>query len=392
VTERLERAVEAVLRERTGRDCLFVPSGRMALYLAFRIWLSPGDRVLMSPLNDDVVFFTALAAGLRPVMAPLSSVDGNIDPAAVPSATWSSLAGVLTTNLYGLPDRLHELRARCDMLDIPLIEDAAHAIATEVEGDPVGTFGDAAAFSMSKHIAGAGGVLVFTDRTRRPQLERLREQTTTARSLRQHAVESAKPVGRRVLRHMRLDRPARRVRHRLGLAERTAYRMPLRPLALRAALDTGPDLDRFDPWVRVDLHDYRMRPRPVLLERTLNHLRTLASDRVRRIEGVHALGALDAAASAVAARPQPLFRVPLLVEQRDALVGELADRGIDIGYIYDPPLDDYAGAAFAEPSPAPAVARWWASHVLPIDPLLARPVLDALRTVPTGLRPAAVAR
>jgi hypothetical protein len=392
VTERLERAIEALMRERTGRDCLFVPSGRMALYLAFRTWLSPGDRLLMSPLNDDVVFFTALAAGLRPVMAPLSAVDGNIEPAAVPEATWASLGGVLTTNLYGLPDRLPELQARCATMGIPLIEDAAHAIATELDGRPVGTFGDAAAFSMSKHVDGAGGVLVFADGSQRPQVERLREQTTTARSLRQRAVELAKPAGRRVLRRVRLDRPARRARQRLGLAERTAHRMPLRPLALHAALDGGPDLDRLDPWVRVDLHDYRMRPRPVLLERTLDRLRTLASDRSRRVEGVHALGALAAAAPAAAARPRPLFRVPLLVEERDALVGELADRGIDVGYVYDPPLDDYAGAAFAEPSPSPAVACWWASHVLPIDPLLARPVLDALRTMPTGLRPAAVAR
>jgi hypothetical protein len=35
-----------------------------------------------------------------------------------PDATWSSLGGVLTTNLYGLPDRVTELRARCDRLGI----------------------------------------------------------------------------------------------------------------------------------------------------------------------------------------------------------------------------------------------------------------------------------
>ena len=32
----------------------------------------------MSPLEDDTVFFGALAAGLRPVMAPVSTHDGNI--------------------------------------------------------------------------------------------------------------------------------------------------------------------------------------------------------------------------------------------------------------------------------------------------------------------------
>jgi dTDP-4-amino-4,6-dideoxygalactose transaminase len=58
-------------------------------------------------------------------MAPVSANSCTIDPAAVPDATWSSLCGVLTTNLYGLPDRVAELRARCDRLGIPLIEDAA---------------------------------------------------------------------------------------------------------------------------------------------------------------------------------------------------------------------------------------------------------------------------
>ena len=62
-------------------------------------------------MDDDVILFVGLAAGLRPVMAPVSANSGTIDPAAVPDATWSSLCGVLTTNLYGLPDRVAELWA-----------------------------------------------------------------------------------------------------------------------------------------------------------------------------------------------------------------------------------------------------------------------------------------
>jgi dTDP-4-amino-4,6-dideoxygalactose transaminase len=88
----------------------------------------------MSPPNDDVILFVVLAAGLRPVMAPVSPADGDIDPAAVSDATRLSLGGVLTTNLSGLPDPVAELAARCD-LGIPLIEDA-HAIQTEVDGRP----------------------------------------------------------------------------------------------------------------------------------------------------------------------------------------------------------------------------------------------------------------
>jgi len=129
------------MASRLDRPCVFLPSGRLALYVALRAWLTPGSKILMSPVTDDVIFFTVLAAGLRPVMAPLSPADGNIEPSLVPDGAWASVNAVLTTNLYGLPDRVVELRARCDRLGIPLIKDAAHAIQTVVAGRRIGTFG-----------------------------------------------------------------------------------------------------------------------------------------------------------------------------------------------------------------------------------------------------------
>jgi len=91
VSEQIERDIEAVLEARIGRECVFMPSGRFAIHLAFQLLLSPGDRILMSPLEDDTVFFGALAAGLRPVMAPMSAHDGNIRIDAIDDETWSTL-------------------------------------------------------------------------------------------------------------------------------------------------------------------------------------------------------------------------------------------------------------------------------------------------------------
>jgi hypothetical protein len=375
----LEAELAAVLAERTGRPCLFVPSARFGLYLALRTWLSPGDRILMSPLDDDVILFVVLAAGLRPVMAPVSAADGNLDPVAVPDSTWSSLGGVLTTNLYGLPDRVVELRGRCDQLGIPLIEDAAHAIQSEVGGQPVGSFGDAAVFSLSKHAAaGGGGVLAFADRGHRPRLEALRDQLQRSRRWR-GAVDLSSPAAERLVYRTRLVRPARYLRRILGLAERSAYRMPLRDPLLEQAVAAGPDLDRFDPWVRVDLHHYAEAPRAFQLRRMLANLRGLDRQRPHRVAGVQRLQALPAAAPAVRLGPvQPLLRVPLLLEDRDAVLVSLLRRQIPVGYVYDPPLDDYAGPRFVEPSPDPEVARWWARRVLPVDPLDADRVLGVL--------------
>jgi hypothetical protein len=394
LTEAGEIEIEALLRERTGRDCLYVPSGRLGLYLAFVTWLAPGARVLMSPVDDDVVLFTVLAAGLRPVMAPLSPEDGNIDPDGVPHATWKSIDAVLTTNLYGLPDRLPELRERCDRLGAVLIEDAAHALHTDMAGRPVGSYGEVSVFSLSKHALGVGGVISFRDDARRHELARMRDENVAERPLRVRVSDVYRPRALAVLERLRLRAPLRWARRRLGREERREHRMPLRREQLSAAVPEARDLDHFDPWVRVDKHDYRLRQRADMLAGTVERLRDPELDR-SRIEGVVRTRGLEAAAPAVnAGDPLPLFRVPLLVRDRDAAAAALAVAGHPLHYVYDPPLDDYAGDLFVDPSPAPQVARWWSKHVLPIDPLRAESALEALRVagaltaavVPSGVR------
>jgi hypothetical protein len=70
-----------------------------------------------------------------------------------------------------------------------------------------------------------------------------------------------------------------------------------------------------------------------------------------------------------------LFRVPLLIADRAEMIARLERRVVGIGYIYDPPLDDYAGDEFVEPSAAPEIARRWAGRVFPADPLEAERVM-----------------
>lgn len=389
---RFEGEIEAILERRTGRTSLYFPSGRLALYAALRVLIRPRSKILMSPVTDDVIFFTVLAAGLRPAMAPLSAEDGNIDPSAVPEATWREIGGVLTTNLYGLPDRVQDLRARCNLLQIPLIEDVAHAIESDVDGRPVGTFGDAAAFSLAKHGSrqSGGGVLVC-DADRRGEIDRIRAGLLVPRPMKLRALEAIRPSAKRALGLIGLLSLARGVRDVIKVEERTGYRMDLRARALREAIAAGPDLDRFDPWVRVDRALYRMQQSAAEIAEALRCLREVPKQRARRLEGVRRLAELDVAAPGVRSQTaQPLFRVPLLVKNRDELVAKLARREITIWCIYDPPLDDYAGDEFADPSALPSMARWYARHVLPIDPLQAEPVLAAFRELAGELEPAPV--
>ncbi|MGW4204976.1 DegT/DnrJ/EryC1/StrS family aminotransferase [Streptomyces sp. NPDC004726] len=371
-------ALEELMRERLGRECLYMPSGRIALYVAMRHWCPPGGRILMSPVNDDVIFFVAIAAGLRPVMAPLRPEDGSIDVDAVPDSVWHGLTAVLTTNLYGNPDPVLELRSRCHLLGIPLLEDCAHAIGTEVEGRLVGTFGNAAGFSLGKHVgAKAGGMLSIADPNLRRPLERARDELLLPGRLVSEIMYGVRPYAEAAVRGLRLASTARAVMKRLGMEEREDIRMALRPEELREALPSAPSLTGFDSWVRVDMHDYRERPGAVRLQR----LDRLLSRLDARLEAYRE-GTVKLLASRWAipgpGPVQPLFQVPLMVEDRDAARALLARHRIITGYLYDPPLDAYAGDDFTDPSPAPEAAAYFGRHALPADPLKADRILAVL--------------
>ncbi|MFC4503724.1 MULTISPECIES: DegT/DnrJ/EryC1/StrS family aminotransferase [Streptomyces] len=376
------KRLEATMRGRLGRECLYVPSCRIGLYVALRHWCPPGGRVLMSPVNDDVIFFVVLAAGLRPVQAPLNPFDASIDVDAVPDEVWGSLSAVLTTNLYGNPDDAPRLRQKCDALGIPLFEDGAHAIGSEVGGRPVGGWGDASVFSLSKHVgAKAGGFLSFADPGLREALEKTCEDLLLPGRRKAELAYAVRPYAEAIVRGLGLRRAAWATMRLLGLMEREDIRMPLRPDELGRAAGAAPDLTAYDSWVRVDMHDYRLRSGPLRLARI--------GRKLDRLDGVLAAcrAGTELLLSTPWARPhsamgpvraQPLFRVPLFVADRDAARAALARRGIVVGYLYDPPLDDYAGAGFTDPSPDPAGARWFARHALPVDPLRARQVVEAL--------------
>lgn len=379
--------LEGRMRDRLGgRECLYVPSCRLGLYLALRHWCEPGGRVLMSPVNDDVIFFVVLAAGLRPVQAPLDPRDGSIDPAAVPESVWRGLSAVVTTNLYGNPDPAPELRARCDRLGIPLIEDAAHAIGSTVGGRPVGTYGEASVFSLSKHTAAkTGGFLALADPAQREELAAARDALLHPPRRTGELAYLARPYAEAVVRGLRLVRAARSTLRLLGAEERTEIRMPLRADALARALPAAPALEPFHSWIRVDMHDYRLGPGPRRLRRTTRRLARLDDVLAAHRAGTERLLASEYGTPGEGG-VQPLFRVPLLVDDRDAAIAALARRRITTGYLYDPPLDSYAGEAFTDLSPAPEPASRFARHALPVDPRRADEVLAVLRTA--GIRPA----
>lgn len=377
-------AIEDFFRRRYGREALYVPSARAALYLAFREWLRPGDRVLMSPINDDVVFFVVLAAGLVPVLGPVDPATGNLEPAAIDDAAWARVRGVLTTNLYGIPDRLDLLEERCRRYDLVLLEDAAHAIDSRCGERRVGQFGVAAAYSLSKHLGVVGGVLTFSQRGRRESLlrqiaEECRHRPPAA-ALAHQARLALSAFGARTL----PGRLLRRLRHRLfpERPTRIAYRMMLEIDTVLEAGRQGGGLDRFDRWARVDNWGYRTWPLRSTQREAYARLQEFEKHRRLRIAGTKKLQAAGLVPAGInLPQDTALFRAPVFVRDRDAARAYFRERGLALDYVYHPPLDVYA-PTLTERLASPIRAAHWTRDVLPVNPLLADRFLEVWETSP----------
>lgn len=383
------QAIEEFFRRRYGREAIYLPSGRLALFLAFQEWLRPGDLVLMSPVDDDVVFFTVLAAGLVPVLGPIDPGTGNIDPAAIPESTWARLRAVLTTNLYGIPDRMDLLEAACRRHGLQLIEDACHAFDSRFNGRRIGTFGKATAYSLSKHMGIAGGVLAFSEAGRRERLVQRAKEAIRAPFLSPSTGYRGRTLWDALGFPDRVPRSLARLRARIASDRegRLGHRMPYALEAVRQAQKMGGGLDRWDRWVRMDNPAYRTWPLRASVRASIHRLETFEENRRLRLSGTERLLELGYTPPGLPRdRDAALLRVPLFVEDREEVVALLARRGLGTEYIYDPPLDVYA-AELAESMPSPSAARKWSGHVLPVNPLLAHRFLAIHRQSPERFQP-----
>jgi len=323
----------------------------------------------MSPVNDDVVFFTVLAAGLVPVLGPVDPSTGNLDPEGVDESTWSNLSAVLTTNLYGIPDRMDLLVQRCRRFGLLIVEDAAHALESYFEDRRIGEFSPVAAYSLAKHVNSNGGVLTFTDAGRRE-------------SLVGRATEELRRPSSLQLMTFRLRPFLRSLSEMAGAQklipkERSGYRMSYEPAQVLRGWKEGGGLDRFDRWVSVDDAAYRTVLPEWMIQDALRKLETLDENRRLRLEGTRKL--LELRFPPRLSAYGPLFRVPLFVRERDRVLTYLLKRGLKLEYVYDPPLDIYAIPELAERLPSHPSALLWSRNVLPVDPLSADRFLELLK-------------
>jgi dTDP-4-amino-4,6-dideoxygalactose transaminase len=123
-----------------------------------------GDDVLTSALDWSSATAAIGLIGARPVYVDVDPRLGTLNPALVEDQLGPRVSAVVVTHLFGVPANVPDIRRRAG--GVPVVEDCAQAVGASLGGRPVGTLGDAAAFSLGpgKHVdAGEGGIAVFAD-------------------------------------------------------------------------------------------------------------------------------------------------------------------------------------------------------------------------------------
>jgi len=148
-----------------GPQAVGVASGTAALDIALRAVGVRGREVVVPANTFYATAAAVLQAGARPVFADVDAATFALSAATTAAALTPRTAAVVIVHIGGLiSPGIDEVRALCAERGIALVEDAAHAHGSTLDGRFAGSFGVAAAFSFypTKVVTSGEGGMVLT--------------------------------------------------------------------------------------------------------------------------------------------------------------------------------------------------------------------------------------
>jgi len=160
-------AFETKFSEFLGRNTksLALSNCTAALHMALlALDIKEGDEVITPSLTFIADQNVTQMTGAKNVLADISSMeDWSADPDDISAKITPKTKAVMIVHYAGFACDMERITALCKKHGLPLIEDCAHTPGADYKGQPLGTFGDIAAFSFfaNKNIAvGEGGMIV----------------------------------------------------------------------------------------------------------------------------------------------------------------------------------------------------------------------------------------
>lgn len=155
-----------------------VGTGTDALFLSLKaLGVGPGDEVITCPFTFVATVGAIVQTGARPVF-----VDANaqfvIDADKIESAITSRTKAIMPVHYSGQPCDMPKILDLARKYNLRVIEDACQAIGGEIDGKRIGSWGDAAGFSLhplkNLNVWGDGGIITTDSKELRDRLLLLR--------------------------------------------------------------------------------------------------------------------------------------------------------------------------------------------------------------------------
>ena len=141
-----------------------VTNGTAALEVTLAaLGIKSGDEVIVPNFTFVATASAVLFANALPVLVDVSAPPHSIDPDLSETAITQHTKAIIAVHMGGHPADLDRLRQITSRHGLALIEDCAHAHASEWRGQRVGTFGTAGTFSFQSSklmTAGEGGIII----------------------------------------------------------------------------------------------------------------------------------------------------------------------------------------------------------------------------------------
>jgi len=149
-----------------GKYSVAVNSCSAGLHLAIEaLGLPPASEIITSPMTFCATVNAIIHAGCVPVLCDVDPETRNITPSSIEAKITPKTSAILPVHFAGYPCDMPGIMELAQDKGLRVIEDCAHAIETTVNGQHVGTFGDAGVFSFyaTKNITTSEGGMVVTN-------------------------------------------------------------------------------------------------------------------------------------------------------------------------------------------------------------------------------------
>lgn len=158
---------EREFKEKVGaRYAYAVNSGTAALHVAYLSMLGKGDEVIVPAFTFIATASTVALAFGRPVFADIDEETLTIDPEDAKKKITSKTRAIAPVHIFGNAADIKVLREIADDHELFLVNDAAQAHGTQIDGKDVGSFDDANCYSFypTKTLTtGEGGIVTTND-------------------------------------------------------------------------------------------------------------------------------------------------------------------------------------------------------------------------------------